>query len=210
MLRWFCLVLAMCAAPMVRTHPHVFVDVTLRFQTDAEGRLAGVEVTWAYDDFFSLLVLEDRGLDPDGDMALTEAERDALMGFDLSDWPEGFEGALFLYSGAEKIALGPAEPMDAMMQDGRIVTRHVRAFAPVAADALVIRPYDPSYYAALSLRDVEGLPEGCVAAMEDADTEAADAIVAELGGSGYEAFFDEVEVGIHYADTGRIECAPSS
>ena len=38
-------------------HPHVFVDVALHFEADAEGRLTGVEVTWSYDDFFSLPIL---------------------------------------------------------------------------------------------------------------------------------------------------------
>src|SRR6056297_2811011 len=77
MLRALALLLTTLCAPAAWAHPHVFVDVTLRFLPDAEGRLTGVEVTWAYDDFFSLLVLEDRGLDADGDMILTEAERAA-------------------------------------------------------------------------------------------------------------------------------------
>ncbi len=211
MMRWFCLVLALLAAPVARAHPHVFVDVTLRFQTDPDGHLAGVEVTWRYDDFFSLLVLEDRGLDPDGDMVLSDQERRALTGFDLTDWPENFEGALFMYHDGEKIALGPPEPIDVTLEGGQIVTRHLRPFGPVAADKLVIRPYDPSYYAALSLVAVKGLPEGCAAKIEAPDTEAADAIVAGMGGTSYDPlFFEEVEVGIHYAYSGRITCAPSS
>ncbi|MGR3461685.1 MAG: DUF1007 family protein [Roseovarius sp.] len=71
--------LATAAAPVVVAttaggHPHVFADVALRFESDARGRLTGVEVTWRYDDFFSLLILSDMGLDPDGDGQLSDAE----------------------------------------------------------------------------------------------------------------------------------------
>lgn len=210
MLRVIAFFLTMLCAPAAWAHPHVFVDVTLRFLPDAEGRLTGVEVTWAYDDFFSLLVLEDRGLDPDGDMILTEAERAALLGFDLSDWPEGFEGAMFLYQGDRKVTLSAPTPLQAGMEGARIVTRHVRSFDPIDPAGLVVRPYDPSYYAALSLKAAGGLPDGCRARIEPADTVAADAIVASLGGTSNETLFEEVEVGIHYADTLEIRCAPSS
>ena len=71
MTRWIVLGCALLAAPVAQAHPHVFVEVGLRFVSQPDGRLSGVEVTWRYDDFFSLLVLEDRGLDPDGDMVLT-------------------------------------------------------------------------------------------------------------------------------------------
>ena len=61
-----CLMLALVLClPLgnARAHPHVFVDVGLRFEADGRGNLTGVEVTWRYDDFFSLLILSDMGLD---------------------------------------------------------------------------------------------------------------------------------------------------
>ncbi|MBU3259475.1 DUF1007 family protein [Roseovarius sp. PS-C2] len=210
MTRWIVLGCALLAAPVAQAHPHVFVEVGLRFVSQPDGRLSGVEVTWSYDDFFSLLVLEDRGLDPDGDMVLTEDERAELTGFDLTDWPDGFEGALFLYDGARKIALGPPTPTHIGMEGGRIVSRHIRHFDPVAADGLVGRPYDPSYYAALTLKEVTGLSDGCAVSVERADSKAADAIVAKMGNSAEEGFFEEAHVGIHYADAFEVTCAPSS
>ncbi len=210
MLRWIALCCTFLATPAAWAHPHVFVDVSLRFVADDDGMLTGVEVTWRYDAFFSLLVLEDRGLDPDADMILTEAERAALLGFDLTDWPDGFEGALFLFEAGEKVTLDPPKATYADLQEGRIVTRHMRSFAPMPVDGLVGRPYDPSYYAALTLDQVMGLSGGCAVAVERPDTAAADAIVAKLGNRGDERFFDEVQVGIHYADTFEVTCAPSS
>lgn len=194
---------------MARAHPHVFVDVGLSLEMDAEGRIVAVEVTWSYDDLFSLLVLSDRGLDPDADMVLTDAEKAELMGFDLMDWPEGFEGALFLYAGARKLTLGAPEALSVGMEGGRIVTRHRRAVEPVAATEITVRPYDPSYYAALTLGGVPALPDGCEAQVLRPDTEAADAEVEKLGGFDNEGLFEEVQVGIYYADTLVVRCAGS-
>ena len=127
-------------------HPHVFVDVALRFQDDGAGNLTGVEVTWSYDDFFSLLIFADMGLDPDGDGQLTEAELKRLWGFDLVEWPEGFEGDLYIHAGGQKIALDHPVPTGIRVEAGRIVATHTRSFGPVPADGLRVEPYDPTYY----------------------------------------------------------------
>jgi len=201
--------LAVLAAPAARAHPHVFVDVGLRFETDGQGRLTGVEVRWAYDALYSMLVLSDRGLDTDGDMTLTPAERARLNGFDLRDWPQGFEGALFIETAAGKVALGPPEALSVRLEEGRLVTRHRRPFGPVAPARLEVRPYDPSYYAALELSGALHLPDGCTGEIVKPDRSAADARVERLGDAGTEAFFAEVEVGIQYADTLVVTCAPS-
>ena len=210
MMRALILMICLCTAPLVRAHPHVFVDVGLSFETDADGRLVAIEVEWSYDDLFSLLVLSDRGLDSDGDMILTEEERAALMGFDLVDWPPGFEGALFLYNEEAKLQLAPPEALSVTLQEGRIVTRHRRPLSiPVALKALDVQPYDPSYYAALSLNDPPLLPAGCEGDILRADTEAANARVEALGGLDNEGLFEEVMVGIYYADTLVVTCASS-
>ncbi len=210
MIRALTLLICLCAAPMARAHPHVFVDVGLSFETDAEGRLVAVEVQWSYDDLFSLLVLSDRGLDMDGDMILTEAERAALIGFDLVDWPPDFEGALFLYQGDAKLALAAPEALSLELRQGRIVTRHRRPLkAPAPLTALDVQPYDPSYYAALTLREMPGMPAGCTGEILRPDTEAADAKLEKLGGLNNEGLFEEVQVGIYYADTLVVTCGSS-
>jgi len=202
--------LALCAAaPRAGAHPHVFVDVGLRFETDAGGAVTAVEVTWAYDALFTLLILSDYGLDGDADMVLTGAERARLKGFDLTDWPEGFEGALFLRApGGEAVTLGPPEALSLRIEGDRLITRHRRPVAqPVAPDGLVVRPYDPSYYAALTLSGALGLPGGCEGRIDPPDRAAADALVESLGGAGREAVFEDTELGVHYADTLVISCA---
>jgi len=75
--------LCLALATPLGAHPHIFVDTKLEVLVDAEGRLTHLRITWAYDEFYSLLVTEDRGLDPDYDGVLTDAEIASLNGFDM-------------------------------------------------------------------------------------------------------------------------------
>jgi hypothetical protein len=60
--------------------------------------VTSVEVTWLYDELYTLILLQDYALDPDFDGALTEAEVAGTLGFDLN-WNSGFEGGLVLTRG---------------------------------------------------------------------------------------------------------------
>ena len=137
-----------CATPL-GAHPHIFVDTGFEVIVDAEGRLTHLRITWAYDEFYSLLVTEDRGLDPDYDGVLTEAEVASLNGFDMR-WVEGFNGDTVLLNGGEEIALSGPQEVATTFSEGRIITSHLRAVEGDAPDAngLVIKPYDPTYYTA--------------------------------------------------------------
>ena len=137
-----------CATPL-GAHPHIFVDTGFEVIVDAKGRLSHLRITWAYDEFYSLLVTEDRGLDPDYDGVLTQAEVASLNGFDMQ-WIEGFNGDTVLLEGGEEVALSGPQDVETRFAEGRIITSHLRAVedpAP-AADGLVIKPYDPTYYTA--------------------------------------------------------------
>ena len=200
----------LCATPL-GAHPHVFVDVALRFQSDGQGRLTGVEVTWSYDDFFSLLILSDMGLDPDGDGQLTDAELARLKGFDLEEWPEGFEGDLYIHSGGEKVALDHPEPTGVALQNGRIVATHERGFGPVSADGLRVEPYDPTYFVDYTLTGPVVLPDACAYTIKEPDLDESQRdfrdMVADLSA---EEQFDGVEVGNIFSDMMVISCrAPS-
>ena len=202
--------LALWAAPRpAQAHPHVFVEVALRFEADAQGRFTGVEVTWRYDALYTLLVLTDRGMDPDADLRLTEAERAALLGFDLEDWPDGFDGALFIEDAAGLHALLPPVALDVGLEGDQLVTRHRRALLTPAVAPLSVRPYDPSYYAALTLKGAPALPEGCAAKIIAPDSDAAQEKLETLNSRGYEGVFEEVSLGIYFAQTLEISCPES-
>jgi hypothetical protein len=78
---------------------------SLMTDDDDSGRVTSVEVTWLYDELYTLILLQDYALDPDFDGALTEAEVAGTLGFDLN-WNSGFEGGLVPDAG-RRTALDP-------------------------------------------------------------------------------------------------------
>ena len=209
MTRLTAFLLALLPALPAGAHPHVFADVGLALTLDARDRVVSVDVTWRYDDFFSLLILEDMGLDPDGDGVLTGAELDQLARFDLDNWYEGFEGDLYLYSGGQKLDLGAPDFVDVRMVGGQIESVHRRSVDPAPADGLVIRPYDPTYYIAFTANLPVTLPDRCSARVTKPDLDAADrALQAELA-KVPEDQFEVIEMGETFADRIDVTCAPS-
>lgn len=197
-------------------HPHIFVDTEIEVIFDGQARATGLRITWVYDDLFSMILVEDRGLDPDFDGALTAAETATLQGFDMQ-WDPGYPGDTYALSGDTPLPLsGPAD-WTAGYVEGRLTSTHLRRFAePVGMDqTLVVQVYDPSFYTAYSLSPAVRLTgvEGCSAQVFEPDHEAADArlqaAIEELAGS------DDVEgafpaIGSAYAEEVRIICvAPS-
>jgi len=142
----FCL--SLCAAP-VGAHPHIFINAGLVTVVDAQNRLTHVQVTWEYDELYSLLITEDMEIDSDYDGVLTEQDMAKLTGFDMQ-WIEGFNGDLEgMLEGAQLVLSQPMQPT-AAFADGKITTTHLRAIegAPVLEGPLVWRPYDLTYYTA--------------------------------------------------------------
>ena len=206
MFRWVALFLSLLPASLA-AHPHIFVDTGLRIDVNAAGEVTGIEVTWAYDELYTLLIFEDRGLDADLDGNLTEAELKSLEGFDLN-WSEGFEGDLYLTLGGVPVALGPPESRGIRAGDGRMTSVHYRPVTPVSAKDLLIKAYDPTFYTAYALRlgvDVRG---GCRPRVTPADLDAAYSKVEELL---YATPADQTEdgypeVGAAFADEVRVVC----
>ncbi len=204
-----------CAAvlwPGVATpHPHVFIDAGLRLIVE-EGRVTAVEVTWLYDGLYSLILLEDYGLDPDFDMALTEAEVDETLGFDLN-WNSGFTGGLELRRGDDVLELGAPEPVSMdLVGEGQMQTTHRRPVVDAGGDgALVAQAYDPEFYIAFEMTG-EMVVEGadCAPELIRADLDAAydvlEAAMEEIGGA-VAAEDNFPAVGAYFADQVVFECA---
>ncbi|MDE4173598.1 DUF1007 family protein [Phaeobacter sp. PT47_59] len=205
--------LAACAALIfapaaVQAHPHVFVDTGLSLSVDGGGRLDAVEVTWVYDEFYSLLVFEDLGLDGDMDGRLNPAELGLLQGFDLR-WTAGYAGDTYLSRNEAPIALGAPEHVSTEVVDGRIVTRHRRPLQqPVAADGVTIKAYDPTYYTAYTVTQEVSVSPGCRVDITPPDLDRAYTLVEELL---YAMPADQAEtaypeVGAAFADTVLLIC----
>lgn len=167
-------ILLLTAATPVVAHPHVFIDSGLRLIVDAQGRASGIEVTWEYDELYSLLNFEDLGLDSDYDGELTEAELSALDGFDLH-WIPGYQGDLYVESAAGPVALGPPEGRGVSVHAGRIRSLHLRPFLQsLPAAGLVLRVYDPGFYTSYTLALGVAAGEGCRAEIIPPDLDAAE------------------------------------
>ena len=196
-------------------HPHIFIDTGIEVIFDADGQATHLRVTWAYDDFYSMIMLEDRKLDPDFDGVLTTEEEAALSGFDMA-WDADYEGDTFVLAGAAQapVALGRPSDWTARVEAGRITSTHLRALAaPVAAgEALVIQVYDPGYYTAYRIEGrpvLTGQPEGCLAEVFEPDLDAA-SLALQAALSEYTADQsleqDFPAVGASFADEVRVTC----
>lgn len=186
--------------------------MSLVFEGDA---LVGVRLPWTYDDFFSLLLTEDLGVDPDGDLMLTPEEADIVRAAVL-DWPPEYAGDLVVTGPGGPLALGLRIGADVTVTGGRVVETHLRLLAdPVApgAGGVTVQVYDPFYYAAYSVVGQIGIEgsDDCVAAYEAADLNAAYSMLDELLygrlASDFEAEEDFPMVGATFADTVTVTCA---
>lgn len=193
------------SAPLARAHPHIFVETGLTLVADDAGRLVGVEVSWTYDDFYSLLLLEDMGLDPDGDGTLSTDELAKLDGFDLQ-WIEGYLGDLYLTEDGTPITLGRPEGRGTEVVGGRIISRHYRSFGPLDG-AVVVQAYDPTFYTAYDLNGGVRVPDGCTLDITPADLDRAYTMVEEALYANPAMPDDEFpEVGEAFADVIEVSC----
>ncbi len=145
------LVLLLCTAPLPAiAHPHIFVDTGIEIVLDDAGALAHVRITWAYDEYYSLLITEELEVDQDFDGVLTAQDKARLTGFDMN-WIPGFNGDLVALLDDAPLALsGPQQPT-ATLEEGRITTTHIRQVdgSPnLAGRVLSLRAFDETYYTA--------------------------------------------------------------
>ncbi|WP_136634642.1 DUF1007 family protein [Pseudooceanicola onchidii] len=208
-LRLSTLCLALTAPVGLAAHPHVFVDTGLTLIFDSHGQVTGVEVTWKYDDLYSLLILQDMGLDDDGDGVLTEAEKPQIDGWDMQ-WMEGYEGDLYLTDATgQPVALAAPVPLSTDTQDARLVSRHRRDLVtPVPAEGLVLRAFDPEFYTAYDLTLGVTLPPPCQAKVTRPDQDTAYREAQDLMSEFPEDAEEVPLLGHVFAETVTITCAP--
>lgn len=198
-------------------HPHEFVDTALTFELDAEGRLAAIHVVWVWDELMSLLTLEDLGLDPDHDGALSAGER-ATLARRFSDWPEDFAGNMQLRQAGQAVALGRPQGMDVDLRDGRFVLDFRRAPAaplPMGGAPVQFQAFDPSYFIYYDVPALPGITgaTACTVTRAEADLGAARSLYARLLGDLTEDELMEPGreplVGSAFADTFELSCPGS-
>ena len=195
-------------------HPHVFVDSQVELVMDGT-LVTAVRLTWTYDDFFSLMLTQDLGLDANADAVLTEPELGALNA-SVTAWPPDFTGDLVLTHREEPVPLGDRTDHKVDFVDGKMVETHTRPLAtPVdAAQApLTVENYDPYYYVAYTVLPAIALSGAgsCEATLIPADPEAGQATVDEMfgaldiAGAGPEVQLPPV--GFAFTDRVEVRCA---
>jgi ABC-type uncharacterized transport system substrate-binding protein len=209
-----CLALAAALPLAARAHPHIFVDAGFAVTRDGDGRPVSVEVTWLYDELYTLILLQDYGLDPDFDLLLTEEEVAATLGFDLN-WSAGFEGGLVIRQGGRRLELGPPEPVSLeLVEPGQFRTTHRRAITGAAPGDFAVQIYDPAFYIAFEMilpsqvRDAPACQTTLVRADLDAAYAALEAAIEDIGGA-VSAEDNFPPVGAHFADRIEVTCPAS-
>lgn len=206
------LIAAVVPSTVAQAHPHIFVSVEVAV-TYENNRPIAVELAWIYDDYFSLLLLTDLGLDLDADMILTP-EEEQILAASVTQWPPDFGGDLEVMQNGALIPLQDRVNHTMVFENGIVREVHTR---PLIADdtATTIRVYDPYYYVAYELIGsvtIKGRDD-CEALITPANLDAAYTLVEELlygrpaPGDGADDYFPEV--GEAFADTIEITCASS-
>lgn len=196
------------AGSPVAAHPHVFVDAKAEFKFDEAGQLAALRITWMYDAFTTLALMEALGLDQDNDGVLS-ADDLARVVDAQTIWPDYFLGDTYLDAAGENVALGRPTDGAAAMEELRIsVSFDLPLFAPVEPGSGVeLRLYDPTYYYAYATLDVVA-PEQCAATVTQFQADqATSALQAQLARLSREETPDQAGVGRLFADLVRLECA---
>jgi ABC-type uncharacterized transport system substrate-binding protein len=197
-----------------QAHPHIFIDTGVETIFDAQGRVTALRIAWTYDDFYSLVSMEDRGLDADFDGVLTQEEAAELVGFDMN-WDADYDGDLYVLWQGKAMAMGRPEAPTATYADGRITSTHLRKLAQpitMGAEGVTIQVYDSGYYTAYTINATATLtnaPAGCTAQVFEPNLDEADrklqAILQEfMADDNIEMQFPAV--GANYADEVRITC----
>ena len=201
------------------THPHVFVTGGAHFEVDAEGQLTKLHVSWIYDTFASLYLLNYLEVDQDGDQVLTEDEKAKILA-DQTNWPDDFQGDSYLFLSGKKQILGKAQNADTrILESGqvevtfeRVLEQPIRPGTNGDPDA-VVKLYDPTFYYAYEVTDPPRIvgPDGHGCTVEhkpyDANDPALKALQVELSALSTEETPEQQDVGALFADELRMTCA---
>jgi ABC-type uncharacterized transport system substrate-binding protein len=203
------------AAPPAAAHPHIFIDTGLEIVLDAAGRATAVKVAWVYDDFYSLVMIQDLGLDPDADGRLTAEEQVRLSGFDMA-WDADYAGDLYVLVNGQPVALGRPTDWAADYRGDRIISLHTRPILAPVAGPLTIQVYDPGFYTAYTILGQPRLTgegaAGCTVQVFEPDLTEADRLLQQMlqeYSADQSLEQDFPTVGANYAEEARVTCGQS-
>jgi len=147
--------LAMCLLlllPFVRVgsgHPHVFIENALTFIFDKHG-MAGVHVTWVFDEFFSNMIACDCDSNNNGTLETSEVKNIKEKAFRNL---ENFDYFTLIRIDKRPFKVKYIQEFSAELRKGKLIYRflipcHIRAVS--GFKELIISQYDPTYYTSVA------------------------------------------------------------
>ncbi|WP_138935486.1 DUF1007 family protein [Roseovarius arcticus] len=140
------------AAPM-NAHPHIFVDGGIDFIMSGDETLDALSITWLYDEFETLYDLSSRGIEPQPDGTLSNADREAIRAA-YSDWPDDFDGSAHLSIDSDLIEMAWPSDLAVDLVDGRLQLTFLRKLetpAILTNKSVEVAFYESTYFFAFAI-----------------------------------------------------------
>ncbi len=192
-------------------HPHVFVDAEVGFDTNA-SRLLSLHIAWKYDEFTTLALFDILDLDADGDGVLNDEDL-AKVASGETDWPEDYNGDVYLDADRRPIKLAKPTNASAKMRGDRIVVRFdlpLNEPLDLSFESAILRLYDPTYYYAYTATGIIDPAAGsspCRATIVPFEADAATAALQkQLAALSREEMPEQANVGRLFADEIMLTC----
>jgi ABC-type uncharacterized transport system substrate-binding protein len=187
----------------VQAHPHHWIDVFAEWQFDPEGLISGVKLRWLFDDYYSVLLVDDA--------SATGQEFQAILDQILSNTAKHHYFIHIEHAG-EEIELSKPERARIGVQDHRIeIEFRLPMKAPLdpRQSDIVYQVAEPTYYFEMLHAEegpaivLENAPADCRFHIEEPRPDAA--LVAYAAALGINESGGD-ELGIQFAETVTIRC----
>jgi ABC-type uncharacterized transport system substrate-binding protein len=138
------LLLPVCV-PVASGHPHVFIENTLTLIFDKKG-LAGIHVTWVFDEFFSNMIACDYDTNRNSKLEASEVKNIKEKAFSNL---KNFDYFTFIRIDKRPFKVKYVREFSAELKGGKLIYRflipcHVKAVT--GYKQFIISQYDPTYY----------------------------------------------------------------
>ena len=147
-----CLLLLPAFVPVASGHPHVFIENALTIIFDKQG-LAGVQVKWVFDEFFSNMIACDYDSNRNGKLEASEVKNIKEKAFSNL---KNFDYFTFIRIDKRAFKVTYIREFSAELKEGKLIYRflipcHVKAVT--GYKQFIISQYDPTYYTSVSFAE---------------------------------------------------------
>jgi len=195
--------MAMCLVTGTQAHPHHWIDVFAEWQFDTNGLIVGVKLRWLFDDYYSVLLVEDA--------TATNEELEAILNKVLSNTAK-HQYFIQVEQQGFQAEFGNASQARIGRQDHRIeIEFHLALKTPLhpGQSDIIYRVVEPTYYFEMLHAEegpaivLKGAPQGCRYKLDPPRPDAA--LVAYAAALGIDETGGD-DLGIQFAETVTIRC----